>query len=229
MSVVLRNVYQLVDRVLDEGLPFVGSYLEKTVKRPIVIADNKGKIHYPNITDNHAQIDDMFIQLPPHIPENNYFYQEVDKCLYYRVGFSSSSAYIVVKDLPAQVIPQTIYILTEAKLAIKCYFSKINKNKERFEQELAEYLSLRSSGNIRHIIELSENDLEIDTPYFVSLLELEEAKPEIDWQLIRSYSHEYLKREKIDVTSVCLPEYLVLIILARSVFDNVKVDHQSRK
>lgn len=42
MSLVLRDAYQLVDGVLDEGLPFVGSYLEKMVRRPIVITDNKG-------------------------------------------------------------------------------------------------------------------------------------------------------------------------------------------
>lgn len=224
MSLVLRDAYQLVDGVLDEGLPFVGSYLEKMVKRPIVITDNKGQIHYPDMTDNLAQIDDMFIQLPPHIPENKHFYQEVDRCLYYRVGFSGSSAYIVVKDLPAGMIPQTVYILTEAKLAMKCYFSKINKGKNKFERELAEYLSLKSGANIRDIIKLSEKYLDINRPYFVSLLELEGASPEIDWQLVRSYSYEYLKREKVDVIPICLPECLVLIVPARFKNNSLEID-----
>ena len=44
MSLVLKDAFQLIEGVLEEGLPFVGVYLQKAIKRH-VFTDNTGKIH----------------------------------------------------------------------------------------------------------------------------------------------------------------------------------------
>ena len=93
MSLVLKDAFQLVEGVLEEGLSFVGVYLQKAIKRHVFITDNTGKIHYP-VTSGNLKIDDMFIQLPSHIQENKYYYHKTDSRLYYHVGFGSLSAYI---------------------------------------------------------------------------------------------------------------------------------------
>ena len=42
------------------------------------------------------------------------------------------------------MIHHAICILNNAELAVKCYFSKINKDMNKFEMELADYLSLKA-------------------------------------------------------------------------------------
>lgn len=225
MSQVLKDAYQLVDGVLEQGLPFVGSYLEKRIRRPILITDDKGQIHYPDAADDLYELDDMFIQLPTNIPNNKYFYQEVDKSLYYRVGLGGSSAYVVARSLPAEMIGQAVCVLMESKLAIKCYFAKINKRKNEFEAQIAEYLSFKSNVSMTDIIQLSEKPLDINRPYVLLLLQLEEASQVVDRRIIRSYLHEYLKRQKgIEVISILLPEYLTFIMPAHLKNNSLEVD-----
>jgi len=213
MSLVLKDAFQLVDGVLEEGLSFVGEYLQKAIKGHVFITDNTGKIHYP-VTSGNLKIDDMFIQLPSHIQENKYYYHKADNSLYYHVGFGSLSAYIIVKNISAEMIHHAICVLNSAELAIKCYFSKIDKVMNKFEMELADYLSLKSDADIGDIIKLSDKNLDIYKPYFASIIEFEEKKSDIDWELVNSYSYEYMQKRKIDVISVCLQDSLTLIIPA---------------
>ncbi len=217
-----KSVYQLVDGVLDEGLSFVASYLEKMTNRPIIITDTNGQIHYPDITGKPEEINDISIQLPMHITQNEPYYHEWEKSLYYRVGYNGSSAFIIVKKLPPELMAATVPILEEVKLAVKCYFSKITMGNRTFEKELADYLIYESNVNIKDIIRLSEKNLDIDRPYLVSIIEAETVDP-INWQLISVYSREYLKRLKIDVIPIASSDCLLLIIPARFENDTLEV------
>ncbi|MGB4503571.1 MAG: helix-turn-helix domain-containing protein [Syntrophaceticus sp.] len=212
VTVVPRDTYRLVDGVLDEGLPFVASYLENKISRSIIITDNNGKIHYPN-TRSVFQIEDAFVQISIPIVKKEYYYQEQNCSLYYRIEYKGSYAFVVVNDIPQELLCQAISILRGARLAVKCYFTKINKNKKEFEKKLVEYLFLKSTDSINDVIRLSERELEPGRHYLVLLMEVERNR-EIDWQLLCSYACEYFKRKSIDVISVYWKNYLLVIVPA---------------
>lgn len=215
MSIATKSVYQMVDGVLDEGLPFVALNLERLLDCSIIILDNDGQVHYPDIGQEFSSISDIFVQFPVLIAGNEYYYQRTDGLLFYCIKYNGECAYVVVENLPEHLVSQAVSILRKAKLAIKCYFTKINKNKARFEKELTEYLFLRKDADIRDIIRLSERDLDIDRPCFISLIEVEEMNQEEDLQLLRSYTCEYLKKEKVEVFPASWANFLALIIPAR--------------
>lgn len=213
ISMVPRDTYVLVDGVLDEGLPFVASYLENQISRSIIITDNNGKIHYPNINRSAFRIDDAFVQIPVPFVKKEYYYQDQSNSLYYRIEYKGSHAFVVVKKLPKELLCQAISILREARLALKCYFAKVNKNKKEFEKKLVEYLFLKSTDSINDVIRLSERELDPGRHYLVLLMEVEQNR-EIDWQLLCSYACEYFKRKRIDGISVYWRNYLLVLIPA---------------
>ena len=100
----------------------------------------------------------------------------------------------------------------ETKLAIKCYFCKIHKDRDRFEQELAEYLFSNSNASIRDIATLSENRLEMDRSYVVTLVEVEQSSDDPDIQVISSYLYKYLKKNKLEAVPISRANYITLLI-----------------
>jgi hypothetical protein len=55
--------HYLLEGMLDHGLPFVGSYLEKKIGRPVIITDANGRICYPDRWDSVQNADDLFINI----------------------------------------------------------------------------------------------------------------------------------------------------------------------
>lgn len=217
MSVAARSVYQLVDGVLDEGLPFVGSYLEKMLNRPVIITDSIGQVYYPDMPGGIAGIDEMFIRLPADRFADESYYQESERRLYYHIELNGASANIIVNDLPAELVAKTESVLAEGKLAIKCYFSKLkstNKKKDRFAEELAEYLISKNNADIKEVIRLSDKDLDIQKPYIVEIINVEETVDTMQWELINSYVREYQGRRGHDAISFVYSDCLVLVIPA---------------
>lgn len=208
---VPRDTYMLIDGVLDEGLTFAAFYLEKKIERPICIADDRGKIYYPDMFRTTRHIEDEFFHIPKPITEKDYDYQKKNKTLYYRIKYNDSHVFVIVQNIPENLLYKTLSVLKEAKLAIKCYFAKINKNKEAFEKKLVEYLFLKSNTSIEDIISLSEREQNLDKPYLVLLME-EKTGQEIDWQLICSYSYEYFRRRMLDVISIHWERYLLVLL-----------------
>lgn len=225
MSIAVRNAYQLIDGLLEQGLDFVASYLEKSIKRPLIIVDHNGLIHYPNLPVNAAGIDNVFIQPPSNLAVNEYAYQENDKCLYFPIECNGSSVYVIVKNLPKNRLGSSLDTLHEAKLAIKCYFSslsKADKNKLSFEQKLAEYLLSPNPADIADIIKLSEQDLDIAVPYYVSIIEADDADLVLDWHEIYTYSRNYLKQTRPDAIPLGCSNSLLLVIPACNFNDSLE-------
>ncbi|NLU46985.1 MAG: PucR family transcriptional regulator [Syntrophomonadaceae bacterium] len=213
MSMAAPNqVYHLVDGVLDEGLAFVARYVEDRIQRPVLIADHDGRLHYPEVTGGPADIDDLFVSLPSHLRGKDFYYQPEKNCLYYRVRYNDSSAYIIACYLPAEQISQALSVMIDSKLAIKCYFSKLHKNSDCLERELAEYLFSNSNASIRDIARLSDNRLEMDRSYFVTLVEAEGLSDWTNLQVIRSYFCEYFHQHKFKVVPVSWENSLTMII-----------------
>jgi len=208
---VLNPVYHLVDGVLDEGLSFIAKYVEDKLQSRIIIADYDGHIHYPLEAKHSGEVDDVFITIPSQIAGREYYYQRDNGCLYYRVRYNGYSAYIIAQGIPVEQISQALKVLIETRLAIKCYFAKPRKESEYFEKELAEYLFGNSNASIRDIAKRSENRLEMDRSYFVTLVEAEEGFG-ADMQSVRSYLCECLKRDKFDPVPVVWANTLTMVV-----------------
>ena len=208
---VLNPVYHLVDGVLDEGLSFVAKYVEGKLECRIIITDHDGHIHYPLEGQYSSKVDDVFITIPPQIAGREYYYQKDNGCLYYRVRYDGYSAYVIAQGIPVEKISHALKVLIETRLAVKCYFAKPRKENEQFEKELADYLFGNSNASIRDIAKRSENRLEMDRSYFVTLLEAEEGFG-TDMQSVRSYLCECLKRDKFDPVPVVWSNTLTMIV-----------------
>jgi len=208
------QVYHLVDGVLDEGLAFVAKYVEERIKHPILVTDHAGRLHYPEAAGQSAAIDDMFVSIPAHLYGRDYYYHPDLSYLYYRIRYNDTSAYIIACDIPVEQISQTLSIMIDAKLAIKCYFSKLHKDSDRFERELADYLFANNNATIRDIAKLSENRLEMDRAYFVTLVEAEALSDQNDLQMVRSYFYEYLNQHKFKAVPISWDNFIAMIIPA---------------
>ncbi|NPV91352.1 MAG: hypothetical protein HPY50_11345 [Firmicutes bacterium] len=213
MSLSAQSLYSLFDGVLDEGLPFLASYLEKTIRRPILITDNSGLVHYPEVSPD--ELENRFVPIPTFDKTSEHHYDELNRCLYYKVQYQEIIAYVIVRKLTPKMVPHTLSILSECKLAVKCYFYKvIDKDKRRFELELAEYLFLRSNKDISDIIRLKNSAAY--SSYLVAVIEIDNAGNEADWKNVAYYFTEYLKNTTPDILSLAWHHCLILIIPAYS-------------
>lgn len=213
MSMMAPNhVYQLVNGVLDEGLAFVANYVESHIKHKVIIADHGGRIHYPAESSSSHQVDEAFVSIPAQLAGRDFYYQPSSGYLYYRVRYNHSFAFIIAEAVPVEQISQALAILMETQLAIKCYFSKLHKESDRFEQELAEYLFANSNANIRDIAKLSENRLELDRSYFITLVQPEGVYQDADIQMMRSYFYEYLKKNKLEAVPLSWGSLITMIV-----------------
>ncbi|NMA14390.1 MAG: hypothetical protein GX930_04025 [Clostridia bacterium] len=198
-------------------MAYVGSYLEKIIGRQVIITDCSGFIHYPYISYNIKHIDDSFVTLP-NLSKNDYLYSETEKCLYYRIICSDSSACIIVRNLPASRVPLALTTLKQAKLAVKCYFSQINQTKKNaaiFEREMYEYLFGQSTANIADILALGNYQLSLDYVYYVDVMALRDVKNSKQWAAIMSYSREFLKRVAPEAFMISGPRFAVYMFPAK--------------
>lgn len=228
MSIVHKNSFQdtylLIDGILDEGLTFVVSYLEKMLSRPVMITNNNGRIHYPELMQIPGRMEDMFIDLPQTIGENEYYYKED---LYYPIQCNESDIYVIVKNLPTGMIPQAVSVLAEAKLALKCYFTRLdatNRHKEKVKKELPEHLFIKSKSSIRDILKRVELLLDIHKLYFIEMIEPDQAGGEVNWWSIYTFSQEYLKKAKSDIIAIAWPNCLMIIVSTRLNKDTLEIE-----
>ncbi|HEY3424734.1 MAG TPA: helix-turn-helix domain-containing protein [Negativicutes bacterium] len=219
----------LLEGTLTQGLSFVATYLQKMVSRPIIITDGFGKIHYPAKKSCNIPIDNVNITTLPTLSEEEYYYNEAEGNLFYQLGQNNVCAIVIVKHLPQDLILQTIGIISEGKLAIKNYFiniDKIRKSTEKFANTFAENLFIKSSVNIMNIIKMSEIDLDINKPYFIAAAQIDKADNEIDLQLIRVYTLEYMKKMNLEIFPISWRDCLMFIIPAMYKEDTLARDQE---
>ena len=211
MILAVKSTDILIEGILDHGLAFMGDYLEKMLHRTIFITDGNGMIHFPD-SNSSATIDHQMLQSISSMMDNEYYYEEESGTLFYRIEYNRSHAFIIVKNLPAEMVADISSVLSECKLPIKCYFSKLNNSNERFEKELADYLFTQSHANLRDILHLSKHELDINWPYMVLIVQIEEKRAKVEPSVISAYASEYLKREKMKAISVYNDNLIALII-----------------
>ncbi|WP_094604231.1 hypothetical protein SPSIL_036710 [Sporomusa silvacetica DSM 10669] len=196
-----QNSVFLLEKVLEQGLPFVASYLTKEINRPVVIADGNGHIHYPQGSTTSLNWE-LFGAILPGINEDEYYYHEAKKCLVYQIGSNNTRAFVIVQKLCRNQMLETISVITDTRLAIKNYFINMDKvriSTEKFERKFAEHLFIKSNVNIRDIIKMHGIDLDIRQPYCVKLIEIDHTESESDLRLIIEDIIEYTKRRKLEI------------------------------
>ncbi len=228
MVTAIKSSEMLIEGVLDNGLVFVGEYLEKLLRHAITIADRHGKTYFPESNDYLLDLDSKFVSIAELMDKREYLYCEENSNLYYVVETKHQCSYVIVKDLSVELVPRVLQILKECRLPIKCYFSKINKSKELFAAELKEYMFGAGQADIRDILHLSDFDLDMNRPYFALLLCLEETRMQIDPDTIRTYVNEYLHQEKCKTISVNHLDQWVFMIPARTNDDGGVYDIENK-
>lgn len=211
MSSSAKNTFRLVEGVLDKGLPYVANYLAGKLATSLFITDYNGIIHFP-VPDQKRISGEEYIDIPIGIKRKNYYYNELTKVLYYRVPYNRKNAYVIVNNCNAEAVFANIVILKEAELAIKCYFSKINRRKDVFGQSLKQYFFGTSIMDINDILKMSENEINPYEKYFALLIREESSI--IDWQLIISDLLEYARSEYNNSLTVPSEDYLLILLPA---------------
>lgn len=229
MSTVLRSTNQLIDGLLDKGIPFVGSYLEKTINRNIIIADSNGVIHFPVMTDKEELNTKMLVKIPSSWRKGRYIYQEKDGFLFYMIKCNYAMAYIIIKNLAPTIVYSAIALLDEIKPVIKCYFFnyyKITADKEKFEKEFSKYLFSQSKMNIRDIIKLSDRYIDIHVSYYVSLIKIEGLENTINWGKILQYTNDFFNNIEKESIVLAFSNYLILVIPVHRLNNTYQMDEK---
>ena len=218
--------YQLTEEVLAHGLPFVANYLEELIKQPIIITDCFGYIHYPVPKNNSVPIDDLYIRIP-HEMSDQPLYQEEDSVFYYPIGQGNSRAYVVIKNLADSMVSKVISIISAYSLPIKIHFDslmKIRQSTDLFTNAYIKDLLLNSQLSISSIIKNSNQSLDFDKPYFISMDHIEKSANTPDLRLIKSYTLEYMKKENIHMIPVEIEDTFLAIFPARIKENTLELD-----
>lgn len=204
MSIAKEDIGKLYDEMLYRELSNISIHLEKIIGRQIIVTDGTGYIQYPYFSNSIKHVDDSFINLPL-FTKKDYLYSEAEKCLYYHTTCKHTSVYIIVMDLSADRVLQT---LTTIK-TFKSYFSQINQtNNDRvifFEWQMYEYLFGQSKASLDDILKLDNYRLPSDC-YYVDVMAVRDVKSKEQWTAILSYSREYLKQVATDAIMISGPQ-----------------------
>ena len=215
MVTAIKSSEMLIEGVLDNGLIFIGEYLEKILRHEIIITDHLGKIYFPESNAHMLDWDNMFVNISEWMDKREFYYCEESSCLYYGVESNHRYAYVIVKDLSIDLVPQMINTLRECRLPVKCFFSKLNKSKEWFASELTEYLFSSGKADIKDILHMYDSDVDVNRLYFALLLRAEETHYKIDPGIIHTYVREYLQQGKLKTISAYHQDQWVFIIPAK--------------
>lgn len=227
MNQALAGDYQLLEGVLEKGLPYAAAHLERRLNKPVLITDNVGKVHYPDEPGTPSQLDDHFIDVPQELNEGEYYYQEPDGTLYYAVGKHKAKAFVIVKGITGSMLAQAISDIEDASLAIKLYFKnmeKIAQDQADFKKELVEYLLFKSNFNIRDIIKLSQQELDLNKQHIITITETDEGVEEVDWPSICAQTRQHFKRVELEIIPVPYGKCMIGIFPAYFREDTLEVD-----
>lgn len=225
MTKEIRTAYYLLEGMLDGGLDFVGTYLNKNIGHVVIITDAVGKIHYPDILESSHNFDNVFAAISDKLSQSTY-YHTPNKCLYYMIKHNASNiAYVIVENLPADVSAKTIEIISRSELALKYHFNFKNQQKEALGQSLWENFFTSSGASITDKLKLYEQSMDHNNYYFVSVMDVEEGALNLDWNILRSHVYEIMNRECSDyISSIIAPGRLITILRGNSKSGPMDID-----
>lgn len=185
---------KLLEKTIEYGLAYVGDYLRGKIEKTILIADNRGYMHYP---EKSAQINteiEYLIGMMPQIEENQYYYENNESVLVYPIGRRDLRALVLVKNVLQEEIVTVLSILSYAKLAIKNYIY----NELRLENKLATYqknfldtMFLKNEANVKVVLEKAGVYLEANRKYAIGLIKVNDHEKKLDAHKVRLNMFEY--------------------------------------
>lgn len=203
--------HYLMEGMLDGGLPFIGSYLERKIGRMVLITDAVGKINYPDMTDRSYPVEEMFVDIPEFNPDHEYYYSP-DNSLYFYIKHQSIIAYVVVKNIPTHLVDDLVVTLNECVLPLKYYFALQKKGKEEFGQSLWENFFASAGASIPDKLKMYEQNMDINNYYFVCMVESDKPGAFLDSNRLRSCIYDNLQKAQLEyVASIIAPGRVVTI------------------
>ncbi|HWQ75440.1 MAG TPA: helix-turn-helix domain-containing protein [Syntrophomonas sp.] len=220
MLTAVKSIDVLVEGVLDNGLEFIGDYLESTVQREISIADHYGNILFPDRKTSRHDQNALLLDIPEFTDCQELLYCEDTGILFYRIEVSNQNTYVSVKNLSRDIVPRVAALLKNCRLAFKCYFSKLYNGRNSFENQLGDYLCDSIETDINEILRLNDNALDTSKHYFVLLLTAEDETTVKNTAAINVYVREYMQREIPRVISLNLGNRWAFLIPAGGADDH---------
>ncbi len=218
MSMDFKISHYLLEGMLDAGLPFIGAYLEKKIGKAVTITDASGRIIYPDKSDAVYKANDLFLDIPDEFTTHANSLLN-DHGLYYKIQHNSTcSGYVIIENMSQENTASVLAILKESNLALKYHFFMYNemiKNKEDFGQSLYDNFFLSADVSIPDKLKMYEQKMDINNYYFVSVLDIEESPPNLDWTTLRSYINATMNKDGSEyISSIIAPGRLVNILRA---------------
>jgi hypothetical protein len=90
---------KLLEKSIEYGIVYVGDYISEMIGKAILIADNRGYMHYPDkslIIDTEIE---YLLRTMPRIEENQYYYENNESMLIYPIGRNDLRALVLVKNI----------------------------------------------------------------------------------------------------------------------------------
>ncbi|MFY9120687.1 MAG: helix-turn-helix domain-containing protein [Syntrophomonadaceae bacterium] len=218
MALALRSAHQLVDELLDLGLPSVASYLEQMIHHKIMITDGEGLIHYPNPAHEGVYFDFVSSCNSSH----NYHYDSTRKYLFYRVDYSRDTAWVIVPEIKQKSVLRTLSILGEARLAIKCYFANLTSfiaDQTFLRNKLISYLFSDNDEGMEDIAKLLDSNWNINSTCYVAVFKADENEKDVQWDEVYSFSLSYFRQLRFEAIPMVGPNCFIVLWPDRFIYE----------
>jgi len=191
----------LLEKSIECGIAYVGDYISEMIGKSVLIADNRGYMHYPEkpvISDTEIE---YLLRTMPRVEENQYYYENNESMLVYPIGRNDLRALVLVKNISQEEIVTVLSMLSYAKLAIKNYIN----NELSLENKLATYqrkfldtMFLKNEANVKIVLEKAGVYLDANRKYAIGLIKLNDQKKKLDYHKVKIDMLEYSRNVNFD-------------------------------
>lgn len=207
----------LTDSVLEaRQLDKVFSFLQEATAKPVIITDYKGRICGTREAATVEVLDDNYLSLPEWKDNGRFFYNEDTQTLYYCVGYGEEDGFIIIKNVDSEHYATYLTSLDQASLAVRTYLAQLSvrENLEnRYTNNFITDILLRNI-NIKDLMKHNYALIELDLQslYYVCILEPERNLNDRELQALRSYTKEWLTFTDLDIfCTVWEQKYVVFL------------------
>lgn len=229
---------RILEKTKRQGLVAVISYLQKKFKSSFLIIDNQGEELY-----NSGLLLEPAMRLAILTGKTPEWYEAVQQTFVWRLGRESACLFLVVRPVAKASLPDVTTVLQDIKLALAFYLHLQVEEKTRFikiEHDLMEVLLGPKHGeNIDEFLPFGHFNLNIDKPYVIQLIHLEQVQDPVTIRGVIDHLDEYAKKNKLpSMRAIYWQDNLVHIIPAlyksetfelRQEWPEVKVSEVFRK
>jgi sugar diacid utilization regulator len=206
----------LLEKLIENGLDYVGVYLGRKVKKQIIVADSYGYSHYPEKSIIIVEDIKSLLENLPEFKETQYCYDKNENILIYPIGVGEVKAFIIVKDAEQENIISIISSLSEANLAIRHYMNtevRLKKNMVHYQKEFLRSICIKKNIHIKDIAEKAGIELDTNNQYAIVLIKIDANEACFEEQKLKSHLFQYANKNNMEyVIPIYWNGYFVLIL-----------------